>query len=82
MSEQLTQLDLFKVMMDNATNNQLVLTSISSSTEVSAGVCGDHQGNLYQLPLIADTVEIEIRLTMRKKVFLEINELLSKVIRS
>jgi len=82
MSEQLTQTDLFKVMMDNATNSQLVLTSISSSTEVSAGICGDMKGNLYQLPLIADTVEIELRLTMRKKVFLEINELLSKVIRS
>lgn len=82
MSEQVTQIDLFKVMMDNATNNQLVLTSINSSTEVSAGICGDHQGNLYQLPFIADTVEVEIRLTMRKKVFLEINELLSKVIRS
>lgn len=82
MSEQLTQIDLFKVMMDNATNNQLVLTSIRSSTEVSAGICADHQGNLHQLPFIADTVEVEIRLTMRKKVFLEINELLSKVIRS
>lgn len=82
MSEQLTQADLFKVMMDNAINNQLVLTSINTSTEISAGICGDHQGNLFQLPMIADTVEIELRLTMKKKVFLEINELLSKVIRS
>lgn len=82
MSEQLTQADLFKIMMDNANNSQLVLTSISSSTEVSAGVLGDHKGNLYQSPFIANTVEVELRLIMRKKVFLEINELLSKVIRS
>jgi hypothetical protein len=82
MSEQLSQADLFEVMMANSTNGQLRLVGITSSTEVSSNILGDHKGNLYGCPFMADTVEIELRLTMKRKVFLEINELLSKVVRS
>ena len=52
------------------------------STNVSSGIMGDGMGNLYGCPFIADTVEVELRLTMKRKVFLELNELLSKVVRS
>ena len=82
MSKQPTQADLFKLMSNNSTNGQLVLSNINMSTNVSSGVMGDGMGNLYGCPFIADTVEVELRLTMKRKVFLELNELLSKVVRS
>lgn len=82
MSDQLTQADLFKLMLDNSTNGQLVLTGINASTDVSSNIIGDGLGRLYNAPFIADTVEVEIKFTMRRKVFSELNDLLSKVIRS
>jgi|APGre2960657404_1045060.scaffolds.fasta_scaffold119409_2 hypothetical protein len=76
-----TQKELFQMMLDNSNNGQLQICRVDSSASILTDICGDHKGNMFALPFRSDEVVLDVSIKMKREVFLQINELLSRVMR-
>lgn len=74
-----TQKDLFGILLENAENGQVQVTNINSDTSIFADLIGDGRGNLFATPFRSDQVDLSISLRMKREMFLQISDLLSKV---
>ena len=74
-----TQKDLFGLLLENAENGQVQIKSISSDTHIFTDLIGDGRGNLFATPFRPDHVELNISIKMKRDMYLQISDLLSKV---
>jgi hypothetical protein len=77
----ITQKELFQMMLDNSDNGQLQIYRVNSTADILADICGDSKGNMFSLPFRSDEVVLDISIKMKREVFLQISELLSRVMR-
>jgi hypothetical protein len=75
-----TQKDLFGLLLENSENGQVQVNSISSDTHIFADLIGDSRGNLFATPFRSDQVDLNISIRMKREIYLQISDLLSKVI--
>jgi len=75
----ITQEDFFKLLLENSRNGQVQIARVDVNTSVFADICGDHRGNLFSTPFRYDEIDLNISLKIKRNVFVQVNELLSKV---
>jgi hypothetical protein len=74
-----TQEDIFKLLLENSKNGQAQISRVDVDTSVFADICGDHKGNLFSTPFRYDEINLNISFKMKRSAFIEVNELLSRV---
>jgi hypothetical protein len=74
-----TQEDIFKLLLENSKNGQAQISRVDVDTSVFADICGDHKGNLFSTSFRYDEINLNISFKMKRSAFIEVNELLSRV---
>jgi hypothetical protein len=74
-----TQEDIFKLLLENSKNGQAQISRVDVDTSVFADICGDHKGNLFSTQFRYDEINLNISFKMKRSAFIEVNELLSRV---
>lgn len=77
----LTQSDLFSLLSTLARSNKLSLTKIKSDANIEGSIMADGRGNLYNCGFMQNNVNLNLNFTMKRDAFLQVNDLLSKVIK-
>lgn len=77
----LTQSDVFSLLLALAKSNKIVLSNIKSDANIEGNIIVDGKGNLCNYGFTQNDVNLELTLTMKRDAFLQVNNLLSQVIK-